>query len=40
MRCGSSKDSAFKAMECDLPVELGEIVARDGFVFADLSLSQ
>jgi diphthamide synthase (EF-2-diphthine--ammonia ligase) len=27
-------------LERDLPVELGEIVARDGFVFADLSLSQ
>jgi diphthamide synthase (EF-2-diphthine--ammonia ligase) len=26
--------------ERDLPVELGEIVSRDGFVFADLSLSQ
>lgn len=24
----------------DLPVEVGEIVSRDGFVFADLSLSQ
>jgi diphthamide synthase (EF-2-diphthine--ammonia ligase) len=24
----------------DLSVEVGEIVARDGFVFADLSLSQ
>jgi uncharacterized protein (TIGR00290 family) len=26
--------------QCDLSVELGEIVSRDGFVFADLSLSQ
>jgi uncharacterized protein (TIGR00290 family) len=27
-------------LERDLPVEVGEIVSRDGFVFADLSLSQ